>query len=470
MTDCRKTDCQSIAAAVNAGASATVEVEAALARAEADSTNAIIRVYRDTALAAAKAVDARIAAGEQLPLAGVPVVLKDNMCYQDHPVTACSKILAGFTAPYQATAVTKLRDAGAVVIAAANMDEFAMGSSNETSCYGPVSNPVASDRIPGGSSGGSAASVAGGITPLALGSDTGGSIRQPASLCGCLGLKPTYGCVSRYGLLAFGSSLDQIGPFTTTVEDAALVLSVLAGHDKADSTSANRPAPKPGVADQGLAGKRVGWVPAHVEGLQSDVAEALERAKAKAVEAGAELVEISLPHEKYAVAVYYVVATGEASSNLSRYDGVHYGHRTEGAKDLDQVYSRSREEGFGAEVKRRIMLGTYVLSAGYYDAYYKKAMQVRSLICKDFATCFEQCDVILGPTSPTTAFKRGEKTSDPLQMYLSDVFTIAANLAGIPALSVPMGTDSQGLPIGLHLQAPQFADEALLAAAKALMA
>lgn len=461
-------DCRRIAAAVADGASAAAAVTSALERAERDTGNAIIRVYRDSALAAAAEVDARVAAGERPPLAGVPVVLKDNLCYRDHPVTACSRILSGFVAPYEATAVSRLRAAGAVIIGAGNMDEFAMGSSNETSCHGPVANPVDPTRIPGGSSGGCAAAIASGIVPLAIGSDTGGSIRQPAALCGCVGLKPHYGRVSRSGLLAFGSSLDQIGPLTRDVDDAALALHVLAGHDPADSTSAPIAPPAATLPGSGLAGRRVGWVPGHLEHLPPAIAESVERGKQAAVDAGAQLVEIDLPHERYAVAVYYVVATGEAASNLSRYDGVHYGYRADGVTDLESLYRRSRGQGFGAEVKRRIMLGTYVLSEGYYSDYYKKAMQVRTLICRDFTRCFQQCDLLLGPTSPSVAFARGAKTDDPLHMYLSDMFTIAANLSGNPAVSIPAGHDPDGLPIGLHLQAPAFADLALLDAAATL--
>jgi len=456
---------QDIAAAVTAGTSARDAVDAALERAEQDRSNAIVRVYRDSALDQAAAVDRRVAAGVQLPLAGVPVVLKDNLCYSEHPVTACSKILEGFVAPYTATAVQRLIDAGAVVVAASNMDEFAMGSSNETSVYGPVANPHAEDRIPGGSSGGSAAAVAAGIVPLALGSDTGGSIRQPAALCGCVGFKPTYGRVSRYGLLAFGSSLDQIGPLTASVEDACLATAAMAGHDPHDSTSADREAAIDLQQPESLAGLRVGVVETHLEGCDVATAAALTRARDAAAAAGAEIVPIEMPHERYGVAVYYIVATGEASSNLARYDGVHYGYRSEQADSLETVYSRTREEGFGTEVKRRIMLGTYVLSTGYYDAYYKKAMQVRALVCRDYETAFQRCDVILGPTSPTTAFKRGEKTQDPLQMYLSDVYTIAANLSGVPALSLPAGTDEDGLPVAVQLQAPQFAEDRLLSTA-----
>lgn len=459
-----------IAAAVNTGAqSARDVIAAACQRADADVTGAIIRVHAERAAAAAADVDQRIAAGETLPLAGVPVVLKDNLCCEGLPTTACSRILEGFIAPYTATAVARLEAAGAVVIASANMDEFAMGSSNETSVFGPVRNPHDSTRIPGGSSGGSAAAVAAGIAPLALGSDTGGSIRQPAALCGAVGFKPSYGRISRYGLLAFGSSLDQIGPLTSTVADADLALQIMAGYDPLDSTVVDRPvAPVAEPAD--LTGLRVGIVESHRDGCDPAVAAALDQQLDKLRAAGANIVPVALPHEQHAVATYYIIATGEASSNLSRYDGVHYGRRAAEAESLDDVYRRSRGEGFGDEVKRRILLGTYVLSSGYQDAYYRHAMKVRALIKRDLEQAFEQCDVIVGPTSPTTAFELGAKTADPLQMYLSDIYTIAANLAGIPAISLPAGSDDAGLPIGVHLQAPAFADDRLLGIAKAMEA
>ncbi len=455
---------RAIAAAVGNGRSARVAVETALAACEADTLNAVIRVHRQRALAAADAVDARVRAGERLALAGVPIAAKDNLCITGLPATCCSRMLEGYVAPYTATAVARLEAAGAIIVAQTNMDEFAFGSSNETSCYGPVKNPVDPTRIPGGSSGGSAAVAAAGLVPVSLGSDTGGSIRQPAGLCGCHGLKPTYGSVSRYGLIAFGSSLDQIGPFAANAADADAVLAVMSGHDPLDSTSAPHPLP---VVGEALRGLRIGIVPAHAEGLQPAVRAALDATKAKLQAAGATLVEVTLPHERFAVATYYVIGTGEAASNLARMDGIRFGHRAD-APDLRQVYGKSRAEGFGAEVKRRIMLGTYVLSTGYYDAYYKKAMQVRRLICRDFEQAFATCDAILGPVSPTTAFKFGEKLSDPLQMYLSDIFTIAANLAGVPAHSFPAGRDELGLPIGMQLQGPMFSDRRLLAIASAL--
>ncbi len=459
-----------IAAQVNAGACPVAIVEAALQRAEADQLNAVIRVYRDSALATAAEVAQRVATGASLPLAGVPVLLKDNICYQGHPVEACSRILTGFVAPYHATVVERLLAAGAVIIGAANMDSFAMGSSNETSCHGPVRNPHDPNRVPGGSSGGSAAAVAAGIVPLALGSDTGGSIRQPAAFCGTLGCKPTYGRVSRYGLLAFGSSLDQIGPLCRDAADAALALAVISGHDPLDSTSSPLPAVAAAPTARALAGLRIGMLELPDEGLDPAISATLTRARQALEAAGASLVPVRLPHDRHAVACYYIIATGEAASNLSRYDGIHYGHRCQDPADLEEVYARSRAEGFGAEVQRRIMLGTYVLSAGYLDAYYLKAQRVRRLLVQDYATAFAACDVILGPTTPTPAFALGEKIDDPLQMYLNDIFTIGANLAGVPALSLPAGHTDKGLPIGLHLQGPHGQDEALLGIAAAVAA
>jgi aspartyl-tRNA(Asn)/glutamyl-tRNA(Gln) amidotransferase subunit A len=460
---------------VQGGASARGEVSAALARAKADTNNAIIRIHAERALAAADTIDARIKAGEQLPLAGVPLVIKDNLCTHGLETTAASKMLKGYIAPYTATAVQRLEAAGAVVIATANMDEFAFGSSNETSVYGPVKNPVDPTRIPGGSSGGSAAAVAAGIAPLALGSDTGGSIRQPASLCGVVGMKPTYGTVSRYGLIAFGSSLDQIGPFANNVADATTCLQVMAGADVNDSTCASHDYSALAGVTAGdptavLKGLKIGVVPGHLNNLQGEVAAAVDKAKTVLEKAGATFVPIEMPHEQYSVAIYYIIATGEASSNLSRMDGIRFGHRTAQAENLGEVYGKSRNEGFGQEAKRRIMLGTYVLSTGYYDAYYKKAQQVRRLVCRDYEQALSKCDVILGPVSPTTAFKAGEKLSDPLQMYLSDIYTIAANLSGVPAVSVPFAKDNNQLPIGIQFQGAQFADAKVLRIARALEA
>ncbi len=461
------TTARAIAEAVHGGQDPHIAVNEAVDRAQADTRNAVIRIYRESAGTAIQALQQRLAAGDQPPLAGVPILLKDNLCYDGHEVTACSRILAGWQAPYTASAVQGLLAAGAIPIGATNMDEFAMGSSNETSCYGPVRHPQDPERIPGGSSGGSAAAVAAGITPLALGSDTGGSIRQPAGLCGCIGLKPSYGRVSRYGLLAFASSLDQIGPLATDLDDAWLCLRAITGHDQQDSTSVVRPADELNATTD-VKGLRIGYLPAHAELLPADMQAHLSAAQQQLQDAGAELVPVELPHERYATAVYYIIATGEASSNLARYDGVHYGHRAENCQDLFEVYAKTRDEGFGTEVKRRVMLGTYVLSAGYYDAYYKKAMQVRRLMCQDYQQAFEQCDLIIGLTSPSTAFRAGEKLDDPLQMYLCDVFTIAANLAGIPAMSVPGTVHSDGLPVGIHLQAPVWQEARLYRAAKAL--
>lgn len=461
-----------IAAQVHGGADPESFVSDALQRAAADECNAIIRIYEDSARERLAALKQDLADGKQLPLAGVPLLIKDNLCYKNHLTTSCSKILEGFVSPYTATAVQRLIDAGAIVIGHTNMDEFAMGSSNETSVNGVVKNPHDHDRIPGGSSGGSAASIASGIVPLALGSDTGGSIRQPASLCGCVGFKPTYGYVSRYGLMAFASSLDQIGPFSQNVADAALSCDVMGGHDPLDSSSSATS--HPGLHEQiaaidpaYLKGKKIGYVAEHHDQLSGSVADCFEQCKQLVSDAGAELVPVSLPHEQYAVAVYYIIATGEASSNLSRYDGIHYGYRSANTDDLISVYSKTRGEGFGTEVKRRVMLGTYVLSHGYYDAYYKQAMRVRKLMCQDFEAAFQQCDVIMDLVSPNTAFKHGERLNDPIQMYLSDIFTIAANLAGIPAISINGGKDDHNLPVGIHFQGPQWSEPDLLSTAAA---
>ena len=428
--------------------------------------NAFNTVCGERALASAAEVDRRRAAGEPLgPLAGVPVALKDNLCVRGVRTTASSKILDQFIPPYDATAVARLEAAGAIVVGKTNCDEFAMGSSNENSAYGAVGNPWATDRTPGGSSGGSAASVAAEMVPLALGSDTGGSIRQPASFCGVVGLKPTYGRVSRYGLLAFASSLDQIGPVTRTAYDAALALSVCAGPDPADATTASEPVPDFTAALSGsVAGLRIGVPLAFISsGVDSEVLAAVEAALDTLRGAGATLVDIDLPNARYAIPAYYLVCTAEASSNLARYDGVRYGYRATltPASTLQEMYDRTRDQGFGAEVKRRIVLGTYVLSAGYYDAYYLKAQQVRTLLRRDYEEAFGQVDVVAMPTSPTPAFRLGEKTDDPLQMYLTDVFTVSANLVGLPAISVPCGFTSGRLPVGLQLMGRMF-DEATL--------
>ena len=461
--------------AVRRGARSAVDVcGEALDRIDATNPalNAFNTITRDAALAQAAAVDANPARAS-LPLAGVPVAYKDNLCTRGVRTTASSKILEQFIPPYDATAVARLEAAGAVMVGKANCDEFAMGSSTENSAFGPARNPWDTARIPGGSSGGSAVAVASGMAPLALGSDTGGSIRQPAALCGLVGLKPTYGRVSRYGLLAFASSLDQIGPFTKTVEDAAIALNVLAGHDPLDATSAPEAVPDY-TASLGSTGFRIGVPRALVdEGVDPRVSAAFNEALAACKAAGATLVDIALPYASAAIPVYYLVATAEASSNLARYDGVRYGFRARpeggpGARDdLRTMYGRSRELGFGAEVKRRIMLGTYVLSAGYYDAYYLKAQQVRTLIRRDYEQAFEQVDVVAMPTSPTPAFRIGERVADPLQMYLADVFTVSANLAGLPAISIPCGFTEDRLPIGLQLTGRMFDETTLLAAAHA---
>ena len=453
---------------VTSGSATAVEICGAfLDRIDATNgtLNAFNHVERDRALARAEVIDRQRASGAPLgPLAGVPVALKDNMCMRGMRTTASSKILEHFIPPYDATVVQKLEAAGAVILGKTNCDEFAMGTSNENSAYGPVRNPWQTDTTPGGSSGGSAAAVAARCAPLALGSDTGGSIRTPASFCSVVGLKPTYGRVSRYGLLAFASSLDQIGPITRSVADAALALSVVAGADSRDSTASAEPVPDFSAALTGdVKGVRVGVPRAFVsEGVDEPVRRAYDEGLAALRDAGATLVDIELPHATFAIPVYYLVCTAEASSNLARYDGVKYGYRSPAARDgsLKTMYSRTRDEGFGTEVKRRIMLGTYVLSAGYYDAFYLKALQVRTLMRRDYDRAFEQVDVIAMPTSPTPPFKLGEKTADPLQMYLADIFTVSANLAGLPGISVPGGF-ADGLPLGFQLIGRMF-DEATL--------
>jgi aspartyl-tRNA(Asn)/glutamyl-tRNA(Gln) amidotransferase subunit A len=475
-------DARTIRDDIAAGKVSAVEVcRAFLERIEAvnPSLNAFNLVAADRALARADDVDRRRAAGESAgPLAGVPIAIKDNLCVNGMRTTASSRILDRFVPPYDATAVRRMEAAGAVIVGKTNCDEFAMGSSNENSAYGPVRNPWAADRAPGGSSGGSAVAVAARCAPLALGSDTGGSIRQPASFCGVVGLKPTYGRVSRYGLLAFASSLDQIGPIAGTVSDAALALSVLAGPDPADATSSPQPVPDFTAALTGdVKGLRIGVPRAIVvEGVDDSVRRAFDEALDTLRRAGATLVDIDLPHAKYAIPVYYLVATAEASSNLARYDGVRYGHRSADENlGLKEMYSRTRNEGFGAEVKRRIMLGTYVLSAGYYDAFYLKAQQVRTLLRQDYDAAFEKVDVVATPTTPTPPFRLGEKTDDPLQMYLADVFTVSAPLVGLPAISVPCGfversdgpEPSERLPVGLQLTGPLFDESTVLQAADA---
>lgn len=432
--------------------------------------NTYLTLCRDRALEHAARIDALADAGGPLPpLAGVPIAIKDNMVIAGVRSTAGSKILNNYVAPYTCTAVARLEAAGALVLGKTNCDEFAMGSSNENSAFGPVRNPRDPSRVPGGSSGGSAAAVAAGTAIAALGSDTGGSIRQPAAFCGVVGLMPTYGRVSRYGLMAFGSSLDRIGPITKTVNDAAILLRYIAGHDPFDSTSADDQVPDyEAVIGQPVRGLRVGIPEEYFsEGLQAEVRTAVEAGIQKLAACGCELVSISLPHTKYAIPTYYILATAEASANLARYDGVRYGHRAAAANTVAEMYRRTRDEGFGTEVKRRIMLGTYVLSAGYYDAYYLKAQRVRTLVARDFDSAFQKVDLIVTPTSPTTAFKLGEKSNDPLAMYLADVFTITANLAGLPAISVPCGNDSAGLPIGLQILGKHFDEATILRVAHA---
>lgn len=428
---------------------------ALLARIEATDSrvNAYITVTPEEALAAAEAADRRIAAGAIAPLTGIPVALKDIFVTRGIRTTCGSKILGNFIPPYDGTVVAKLREAGAVIVGKLNQDEFAMGSSGESSAFGATKNPWNLACIPGGSSSGSAAAIAARSATATLGTDTGGSIRQPASHCGCVGLRPTYGRVSRYGVIAYASSLDQVGPVTRDVTDCALMLGAVAGHDPLDSTSIDLPVPDYAAALTGrVKGLRLGLPKEYYrEGLDPDVKRALDAAIETYRGLGAEFVEVSLPHTDYAVATYYLIATAEASSNLARYDGVRFGHRADGAANLIDMFRRSRAEGFGAEVKRRIMIGTYALSSGYYDAYYLKAQKVRTLIMQDFMKVFEQVDALLTPVAPTPAFKVGEKVDDPLQMYLSDIFTIPVNLAGTCAISVPAGMSAAGLPIGLQL-------------------
>lgn len=432
---------------------------------------AYISTFKEQAIEQAEQVDKKVSAGEPLgQLAGVPIAVKDNMCTTFGATTCASKILENFHAPYNATAVEKLIAADAVIIGKTNLDEFAMGSSTENSGLKKTVNPWDTTRVPGGSSGGATASVAARMCSAALGSDTGGSIRQPASFCGVVGLKPTYGRVSRYGLVAYGSSLDQIGPVTQTVEDAALMLNVIAGHDSSDSTSVNETiAPTYDYLEklnEPVEKLKIAVAPQLNAGADQQVQNTLHEAINIYKNLGAEIIEVKMPHLDYAIAAYYIIATAEASSNLARYDGVHYGHRTQNPKDYVEVYSKSRAEAFGQEVKRRIMLGTYALSSGYYDAYYLKALKVRNLIRSDFTKAFEKCDCVMMPVAPTTAFKIGEKTSDPLQMYLSDIYTIAANLAGIPGISIPCGFDDKDLPIGLQILSPAFTEDKLLRIAK----
>jgi len=434
-----------------------------------ETLHAYHTLTEEMAMTQADWADAAIARGEAGPLTGIPIAIKDNLCVAGTRTTCASKMLADFVAPYDATVIERLRSAGAVFLGKTNMDEFAMGSSTENSAFEKTRNPWDLSRIPGGSSGGSAAAVSARTAAAALGSDTGGSIRQPAACCGVVGLKPTYGRVSRYGLIAFASSLDQIGPITRTVRDAAILMNAIAGPDPRDATSA--PVPMPDLTaslTETLQGVRLGIPQEYfVGGMDPDVDAAVEAAIRQMEKLGAEVVKISLPHTDYAIATYYVVATAEASSNLARYDGVRYGYRTAAPSNLAEMYMNSRREGFGPEVKRRIMLGTYVLSSGYYDAYYKKAQQVRTLLKQDFDEAFKTVDAILTPTSPTPAFRIGEKTADPLSMYLSDIFTISVNLAGVPALSLPCGFSTAGLPIGLQIMGRPFDEAAVLRIAHA---
>ena len=466
-----------IAAAVRSGDRRAIDVlEEHLARIAADEgeIHAFNLVLEDDARATADAIDATVAdGGDPGPLAGVPVALKDNLCTRGVPTTCSSRILEGWKPPYDATVVERLRAAGAVIVGKTNLDEFAMGSSTENSAFGPTRNPRDPGRVPGGSSGGSAAAVAAGFASLALGSDTGGSIRQPAALCGVVGAKPTYGTVSRYGLIAFASSLDQIGPFANSVEDAALLLEAIWGHDPADSTSIAQPmAGLRDALDGGVDGLRVGIVEelTDVEGIAPEVRDAVEAAGRALEKEGARVERVSLPSSAYALSAYYLIAPAEASSNLARYDGVRYGLRVD-ASDVATMNASTRDAGFGPEVKRRIMLGTYALSAGYYDAYYGQAQRVRTLIVRDFAHAYEQFDVLLSPTSPTVAFELGARTADPLSMYLSDVCTIPSNLSGDPAISVPWGMSAAvggGLPIGVQVLAPALAEPLMFRVARAI--
>lgn len=439
------------------------------AESENPKTNAMLFFSRERALAAAKKVDDQISAGEPLgALAGVPIAVKDVICTKGIRTTCGSKLLEKYVPPYDATAVIRLEQAGGVIVGKANCDEFAMGSSNENSAYGPVRNPVALDRVPGGSSGGSAASVAQGTSVVSLGSDTGGSIRQPASFCGVVGVTPTYGRVSRYGLVAFASSLDHIGPFARNVRDAAILLGAIAGHDVHDATSASAPVPDYArLLDGNVKGMKIGLPKEYFKGLASETGDLIAQGVDVLKKLGCEVREVTLPTTDYAIACYYIICTAEASSNLARYDGVRYTTRSESSPTLIDMYRNTRGEGFGAECKRRIMLGTYVLSAGYYDAYYLKAQKVRALIARDFAQAFTEVDAIIAPVSPFPAFRLGEKLNDPMEMYLSDIYTITGDLAGIPCMSVPCGTTAAGLPVGMQILTKHFDESGMFRLAEA---
>jgi aspartyl-tRNA(Asn)/glutamyl-tRNA(Gln) amidotransferase subunit A len=461
-----------IASDVRSGAStaeAVVAASLAAIAAKNDELNVFLFVDEEDALRTARGIDERVSRGERVgALAGVPIALKDNLCKVGVPTTAGSRILKGWLPPYNATVVDRVIAAGAVTMGKTNMDEFAMGSSTETSAYGPTKNPLDPSRVPGGSSGGSAAAVASDMTPLSLGSDTGGSIRQPAALCGLVGVKPTYGLVSRYGLIAFASSLDQIGPFAKNVEDAALLLEVIAGHDEMDSTSLSENAPSlVARLNDGVAGKRIGLVRELVEGADEDVVNSVNQAADALRDAGATIVELSIPELRLGLSAYYLIAPAEASSNLARYDGVRYGLRVD-ADDVAAMNEATRTAGFGAEVKRRIMLGTYALSAGYYDAYYGQALKVRTQMINAFQRAYLDVDLLLGATAPSVAFEFGAKTGNPMMMYLSDVFTIPTNLAGDAAISVPFGVGEGGLPVGVQLLGPGRSEAQLFAAGRVL--
>ncbi len=454
-------------AQLRSGEASSVEVVKSLIEAigaRDDELKAYVSLDEEGALAQAEAADRKRAAGDEAPLLGIPVAIKDVLNVTGQPCTCGSQILQGYVAPYDATAIAKLRAAGAVFVGRTNMDEFAMGGTTENSSIQVTRNPHDLDYVPGGSSGGSAAAVGGGIAVAALGTDTGGSIRQPASFCGCVGLKPTYGRISRYGLTAFASSLDQIGPMTHDVRDAAILLEAMAGVDRMDSSSVDQPVPDYTAALTGdLKGMTLGLPKEYfVEGVDSEVEASVRAAVDRCRELGAEIIEVSLPHTEYAIATYYVIATAEASANLARFDGVRYGRRAQGGTDPIDMYGKTREAGFGQEVKRRIILGTYVLSSGYYDAYYLTGQKVRTLIRRDFEEAFKKCDAILTPVAPTAAYRIGEKINDPLQMYLGDMFTATENLAGTSALAVPCGKTSSGMPIGLQVIGPDFGEEQIL--------